>query len=461
METTTWYVHLDANKFYASCIRAFMPWLNGRPVVVLSNNDGCSICQTKEAQRLGIGMGTKLFEAPWPQVLRDNDVAVFSTNFPLFADMSIKFKTVLKRYFATLEDYSVDEEFCAESDVPCSVAEEKARAAVADIGRGLHLPVSCGIARTKTLAKVATRFAKDYPGYGGVCAIVTDEQRCKALRLLPVGEVWGIGRRHADRLKKLGVETAYDFAHGMTPEWVLKHMTVTGLRTYLELQGIPRLDLETVPPPKQSIMVSRSFGRNVGDLDALTDALTYYVNMNAAKLRRQHSKAARISVFLSTNPFREDLEQDFAWLDVPLPVATSSSLEIGEYARMALRVVYRPGLWYKNAGIMTSEIVCENAVQSNLFDCRDRAKEDRLMRAWDFVTGKYGRDALHTGRQTPGQYDWWVRQEKLSPCWTTRREDFPRCTDCPLPSGDGGQEIVWADSNGYGSFTTRRRHGAA
>lgn len=455
-----WYIHLDANKFYASCIRVFMPWLNGSPVVVLSNNDGCSICQTGEAQALGIKMGTKLFEYPWPNVVRDNNVAVFSTNFPLFADMSLKFKEILRRNFSRLEDYSVDEEFCSEQNVPVEVLAEIAREAVAQIRQGLHLPVSCGIARTKTLAKVATRFAKTYPAYQGVCVIDTDTQRCKALRLTAIGDVWGIGRQHAKRLAALGIETAYDFAHGaITPEWVRKHMSVVGLRTFQELRGEACIGLEQVAPPKKNIMVSRSFGRNVNDLDSLISAVTHYVHMNAVKLRRQHSKAGRISVFLSTNPFREDMEQDYSWVDIPLPVASSSNLEIGEYARLAVEAMYKPHLWYKKAGIMTCDLVSEGHVQGNIFDCRDRAKEDRLMKAWDYISGRYGRDALHTGRQRPGQYDWWVRQEKLSPCWTTRESDFPRCVDYPVLSTTCTADAVtelWAESNGYGSFTLCR-----
>lgn len=457
METTNWYIHLDANKFYASCIRVFMPWLNGKPVVVLSNNDGCSICQTKEAQALGIKMGTKLFEYPWTRIIRDNDVAVFSTNFPLFADLSLKFKDILKRNFSRLEDYSVDEEFCSEQDIPVSVLVEIARQAVAQIRQGLHLPVSCGIARTKTLAKVATHFAKKYPAYGGVCAIATEEQRQKALRLTAIGDVWGIGRKHAKRLTEKGIETAYDFAHGaLTPEWVRKYMTVVGLRTFLELRGQECIELEQIAPAKKNIMVSRSFGRNVNDMDSLISAVTHYVNMNAAKLRRQHSKAGRISVFLSTNPFREDMEQDFSWLDIPLPVASSSNLEIGEYARLAVEAMYKPHLWYKKAGIMTSDLVGDNQVQGNIFDCRDRAKEDRLMQAWDNISGRYGGNALHTARQRPGQYDWWVRQEKLSPCWTTRESDFPRCVDYPVFNTTNTTAAVpelWAESNGYGSLT--------
>lgn len=456
METTNWYIHLDANKFYASCIRIFMPWLNGKPVVVLSNNDGCSICQTKEAQALGIKMGTKLFEYPWPGVIRENDVAVFSTNFPLFADLSLKFKDILRRNFSRLEDYSVDEEFCSEQDIPVSVLVEIAHHAVAQIRQGLHLPVSCGIARTKTLAKVATRFAKTYPGYGGVCAIATDEQRVKALRLTGIGDVWGIGPKHAKRLSALGIETAYDFAHGaLSPEWVRKYMTVVGLRTFMELRGQECIELEQVAPAKKNIMVSRSFGRNVNDLDSLVSAVTHYVNMNAAKLRRQHSKAGRISVFLSTNPFREDMEQDFSCLDVPLPVASSSNLEIGDYARLAVEAMYKPHLWYKKAGIMTSDLICEDQVQGNIFDCRDRAKEDRLMKVWDNISGRYGRDALHTARQSPGKYDWWVRQEKLSPCWTTRESDFPRCVDYPSSDCSRTDQVapLWAESNGYGSLT--------
>lgn len=443
------YLHFDLNKFYASCIRAFMPWLNGVPVVVLSNNDGCSISQTKEAQAFGIAMGTKLFEHPWSATIKRKGIKVFSTNFTLFADMSLRVKAILRRHFDIIEDYSIDEIFIWD-DSPLDVLLVKAHECVEQISTGLHMPISCGIAHTKTLAKAATSFAKKHAGYHGVCPIYSDQQRRKALQLTEIGDVWGIGREHRKRLNKMGIMTAYDFLYSgrITPEWVQKYMTKVGMKTFLELQGQSRIDIEMVEPPKKNIMVSRSFGRNVNELDALFSAIMFYPQMNAAKLRRQGLKAKKIHIFLSTNPFRDDHEQSVTRVDIPLPVATSSNIEIGEYARLAIKAMFKPGRWYKKAGIMTSDIVKEREVQANLFDCRDRAKEDRLMKAWDYLTGRYGRGVIYTGMQRPQSYDWWVRQEKLSPRWTTQQKDFPVCVDV-MPT-----KRVALRSNGFGALTT-------
>lgn len=454
----TKFLHFDLDKFYASCIRAFMPHLNNVPVVVLSNNDGCAICISKEAARFGVKMGTKMFEHPWKGIAEREGIVQFSTNFPLFASMSLRVKKVISKHFGTHEDYSIDEIFTLEDDMPYEVAREKALAVVDEVMAGLHMPISCGIAPTKTLAKVATRFAKKFPAYNRVCVIGNDFQRQVALQRTEIGDVWGIGRAHTKRLKAIGIHNAYDFVHGnaITPAWVQKYMTKIGMKTFLEMKGESRIDIEYEQPAKKNIMVSRSFGKNIRDLESLESAMTYYVQLNAKKLRAQGTKASKISVFIATNPFRDDHEQDYPWVTIPLPVATSSNLEIGEYARLAVRAMYRPGLWYKKAGIMTGEMCPANQVQGHLYDSRDRAKEDRLMVAWDYIRGRYGPESIWTGIQKPSSYDWWVKQEKLSPCWTTREKDFPRCEDWPalVPPGTPPRP-VWATGNGFGAFSTK------
>lgn len=425
----TYYIHCDLNKFYASIIHSFMPWINGAPVIVLSNNDGCSICQTKEAEAFGVKMGTAAFEIE--DVIRINGIWVFSCNFPLIADMSLRVKSILRRYFEELEDYSIDEVFGQVSGLPLEQIQQRCAEVRRVILKGLGLPISIGISTTKTLAKVATRFAKKYSGYNGVCTISNERQRIKALQLTEIGDIWGIGRQHRKRLQAMGIRTAADWLSRVDHAWVGKHMTVVGLRTFRELEGVSCLELEQIAPPKKNIMVSRSFGCNITSFEEIAEALSTYQTMAAHKLRKQGSKARALYVFLSTNPFRDDLPQDFSQVSVKLPVASSSCIEIGQWARVALKALYRPGYTYKKAGIMMMDICDEQAVQTNLFDRRDRSREDRLMHTLDYLNSRYGANTVKLVAQGMGKRTWHIRQEKLPPYWSTRITDIPVAVDFP------------------------------
>lgn len=411
-----------------------MPWLSLTPTITLSNNDGCNICFKPGYIKydVGIKMGTPIFEVD--DLVKQYGIEVFSCNFPLIGDISLRVKSILGRFFENIEDYSIDEIFC-EIDAPLDQVQEMCREVRRVIGKGLGLPISIGVAHTKTLAKVATSFAKKYPGYNGVCSINTDYQRKKALSLTEIGDIWGIGKEHRKKLHRRSIFTALDWLEKMSGCTARKVMGgVVAERTYRELEGLSCLSLEMIAPKKKNIMVSRSFGENITDPDLIAEALSSYVVMLTAKLRKQKSKAQTIYVFLETNRFREQDEQAEDEIIIKLPVASSSDIEIGEYAKIAIKAMFRKGLRYKKTGIMAMHLCDENAIQGNLMDRRDRAKEDRLMKAKDKINERWGANTVKPLSVGLGKRPWNIRQEKLPPYWSTRITDIPVVRDWPQNS---------------------------
>jgi DNA polymerase V len=415
------YALVDANNFFCSCERVFDSSLEGKPVIVLSNNDGCAIARSNEAKELGIKMGANFFQIE--NVVKQHNVQVFSTNFVLYADMSLRIKGLLANFCPVVEDYSIDEAFLDFSGFELTDLHAHCLDLVQTVKQGTGIPVSVGVANSKTLAKVANKFAKKYKGYQNVCIIDTEEKRVKALQNTEIGDVWGIGRRHTKRLMAMGVMTAYDFTQ-LTRAWVRKNMTVTGERTWLELHGTPCIEIEYETKDKQTIMVSRSFGAMIDDLPSLCEAVSNYAFMAAAKVRQQKCCSASILVFIDTNRFREDLPQYSRHIIINMPVASNSSMEIISYALDGLRTIYRPGFKYKKAGVMLMNICPQRAVQRNLFDTLDRDKQARLMKVIDATNDRYGRNTLKLAVMGDGK-KWKIKQERLSPCYTTRYEDFP------------------------------------
>jgi len=413
---------VDCNNFFVSCERVFDSRLEGKPVIVLSNNDGCAISRSNEAKALGIKMAANFFEIE--ELVKRHDVQVFSTNFVLYADMSMRVKGLLAKFCPEVEDYSIDEAFLDFNGFDKYDLKEYCTTIAQNVKQGTGIPVSIGVAPTKTLAKVANKFAKKYSGYKSVCVIDSEEKRIQALQKFPVGDVWGIGRQHTKRLESIGVRTAFDFT-GLPRAWVRKNMTVIGERTWRELLGEPCIEMETVVPSKQSILVSRSFGKMIKDYDTISDALSTYTCMATAKLRKQKSAAKALMVFIDTNPYREDLTQYSQNIVMNMPVATASTQEILHYALEGLKTIYRPNYFYKKAGIMLMDICSENAIQGSLFDTVDREKQKRLMMVLDEVNNRYGRNTLKFAVMSDGS-KWKIKQERLSPCYTTRMSDFPK-----------------------------------
>ena len=413
------YALVDCNNFYVSCERVFDPSLNGKPVVVLSNNDGCVISRSNEAKAIGIPMGKPAFELK--ELIEKYNIKVFSTNFPLYGDMSSRVMNILAEFSPEIEIYSIDEAFLNLKGYKYIELQDYAKKIKDTVHLYTGIPVSIGVGATKTLAKAAEYFAKKDPKSKGIC-IISDENRKEYLSKLPIDEVWGIGRQHYKMLNKYGVKTALDFVN-LRPQWVRNQMTVVGSKTQEELMGIECFDLETSPPSKKNICVSRSFGNMISDYSLLAEAVSNFAASCAEKLRHQHSCASTIMVFVITNRFRKDLPQYAKNAIVNMPVATNSTFEIIKYALLILRNIYKAGYQYKKAGVIVSNIVPDNAVQTALFDEIDREKHNKVMLTMDNINKKYGRNTLKVAAMGKNR-EWKLKQEKLSRAYTTKWQDI-------------------------------------
>lgn len=408
------YALIDCNNFYASCERVFRPDLNGKPIVVLSNNDGCVIARSNEAKELGIPMGAPAFE--YESLFKKHNVHVFSANFALYGDMSNRVMSILSDYSPEMEIYSIDECFLKLTGFEHYNLLDYGQQMRQKVVKWTGVPVSVGFAPTKSLAKLANRIAKKYPEHTqGVYCIDTDEKREKALKWLKVGDVWGIGRQHAKRLKEIGCITAFDFVR-LSENWVKKNMSVVGWRLQRDLQGIPTFDLEAVQP-KQTIATTRTFEEDYTEYAQLAERVSTFASMCAEKLRRQKSCCGSLMVFVLTNRHRTDRPQYSRNLAVKMPFFTNSTLEIVDFALKALKQIYQPGYNYKKAGVVVQDFVPENEVQPKLFDSRD-VRQIPLMKAIDKINAQFGQQKIRLASQDPKRV-WKMKQEKLSPHYTT------------------------------------------
>lgn len=410
------YALIDCNNFFVSCERVFNPSLNNRPVIVLSNNDGCVIARSNEAKALGIGMGVPYFKVK--HIVKTHDIAVYSTNFTLYGDMSDRVMSVLYGLVPDMEKYSVDEAFLNLSGI--NDPENYCRHIVRSTTKSTGIPVSLGVAPTKTLAKTANHFAKKYKGYRQICMIDSEEKRIKALQLTPIGDVWGIGRNHRQTLESYGIRTAYDFTQ-RNRLWVRKTMSVIGERTWAELQGIPCIGRDDTDTDKQQICTSRSFGQPITEYHNLLEAVASLASLCVAKLRKQRSVSKGICVFVQTNRFKNDIYTPSKTM--PLSFYTSNMAEIIGYCRRALDEIYLSGCEYKRAGVVLTDIAPKEFVQGDLFDPVDRFKQERLSGALDKIARKNGRDIIKVAVQGDG-YKPNIKQEHLSRRFTTNLNDI-------------------------------------
>ena len=369
---------IDCNNFFVSCEKVFNPALEGRAVVVLSNNDGCVVSRSQEAKDMGVKMGMPAFQM---EEQFGNRVQPFSSNYKLYGDMSRRVMAILQELVPSMEIYSIDECFASFKGMDIRQIEEKAQEIVYKVRRFTGIPVCVGVAPTKTLAKVANWYAKKYKGYHGYCIIDTQEKRQKALQLLEIGEVWGIGRRYAKFLKGEGVHTALAFTQ-KSDWWVKKNMGVVGLRTKMELEGNPVAQLD-VREEKKSITTSRCFGEMVSSLEELESAVSSFASACAGKLRHQNSVAGCITVYILTNFYREDLPRYYNSMTLRLPEATDGTLDLVGEALKGLKQIYRKGYLYKKAGVIVGDIVPNDGVQQNLFEHKDVEKIKSLNRAFN------------------------------------------------------------------------------
>jgi len=412
---------IDCNNFYASCERVFNPSLNGKPVVVLSNNDGCVIARSNEAKEVGIPMGAPAFKIK--DLVERYGVAVFSSNFALYGDMSHRVMSVLSGFSPKMEIYSIDEAFLDFSGFELHDLEAIGREMRRRVLQWTGIPVSVGFAPTKALAKAANRIAKKFTDRtGGVYQIATDEQRIKALKWLKIEDVWGIGRRHARRLQDMNVLTAYQFTQ-LSDKWVRDVMTVVGLRLKHDLEGLPTLQMEDVKD-KKSIATTRTFDGNYTDLALIKERVASFAVSCAEKLRRQQSCCNAVMVFIHTNGFRDDQPQYSKNIVIKLPFATNSSIELVHFAVMGLEQIFKAGYGYKKAGVIVSDFTPESNQQLKLFDNRN-VKHIQLMKAVDQINRSIGQQKVRLAAQDMGRV-WKMKQEQLSPRYTTNLDEIIR-----------------------------------
>ncbi|MBP3843163.1 MAG: Y-family DNA polymerase [Prevotella sp.] len=356
---------IDCDNCYVSCERVFRPDLNGKPVVVLSNNDGCIVARSNEAKKLGIKAGLPYFQLQ--QQFPDQKIAVFSSNYELYGELTARVVAIIRQEAPQYFRYSIDECFVwldGMEHVDLKLWGENLHRR---IKRCVGVPVSVGLAPNKTLAKMASHFAKKHPGYRHCCLIDSDEKRIKALKLFPVEDVWGIGRRYAAKLDALGIHTAYEFASMSEASLNASFNNVVISRTWAELNGIDCVPNEAMAA-KKSICTSRSFNGMVSDLDTIKIHVANYAARCAEKLRQQDTVASIVGVFLNTNYFRDDLPQYWQFKEVSLPTPTNATTTIVKAAHGVLDDIFRQGYRYKKAGVIVMGIAPTSPIQLNLFD---------------------------------------------------------------------------------------------
>ena len=415
---------VDCNNFYASCERAFKPALRLRPVVVLSNNDGCIIARSEEAKALGIQMGTPEFKCR--PLLKKHDVAVFSSNFALYGDMSSRVMTTLAALAPEIEVYSIDEAFLDMSGFARFDLAEYGRLMRKTVRQHTGIPVCVGMAPTKTLAKIANRLAKKNPHYQGVCVLKSHAEIHDALERTKVEDIWGIGRQWSKLLQAKRIESAADLA-AAPAAWVRKHLHVVGARIQAELQGKSCLPMELVRPAKQTICTSRSFGRSVSTLAELQQAVATFASKCAVKLRKEDSLASLLTVFIATSPFDESGNRYWGTRTAALQHPTQDSIAILRAAETILAGIFRDGKVYKKAGVMVSGIVPRASCSTTLSLFAEEApapneRDGKIMQVMDSINLRYGGGAVRLAAEN--SESWKPHQERLSSRYTTRWSDI-------------------------------------
>ena len=414
---------IDANNFYATCERVFDPTLWNRPVVVLSNNDGCVVARSAEARKLGIRMAEPYFKVN--DLIETHKVAVRSSNYELYGDMSSRIMDVLEEFSPELEVYSIDEAFITIDADDRSNLTEFGKTVRDTVKRHTGITVSVGIAETKTLAKVANHLAKKSEKARFVLDLTESPHQEIALERTPVGEVWGIGRRHAAMLKSYGVNTALDLRN-CDDQWIRRKMHITGLRTVHELRGIQCVELGASPNPKRSVIVSRSFGEPVGTLDELRAAISYYITRAGEKLRKRRLVASALTIFAKTSRFNVDDHDRYSGIATEsLVMATDSTLELMQSAQRILPGLYRPGYRYKSAGVILTGLSSMTGTSLRLWDSDKYERERLLMSAIDGLNARHGQDTVRCGLHD-NEGKWASRLGLRSPRYTTKWDEIMR-----------------------------------
>ena len=414
---------VDCNNFYVSCERAFNPGLVDRPVIVLSNNDGCAVARSNEAKALGIGMGQPFFKIR--SIVEANRVRVFSSNYPLYADMSNRVMQTLAQFTPAMEIYSIDEAFLDLTGFVFTTLVDYARDVRKKVKKDTGIPVSIGIAPTKTLAKIANRIAKQSSRADGVLDLTPEKYRDLALKMIPIEDVWGIGRRLSPFLKQRGINTALDFKIAST-SMIKRKMGINGIRIQKELSGESCYPLEAGPTRRKSVAVSRSFKTPVTTLDELSQAISLYISRGAEKLRYQESFAEALTVYVMTNRFKSE-SYYYNSKTVMFPTASNNTPELIRKGKRLLRQIFQSGKYYTKAGILFSSLTRAGQVQLDLFDATDRDRSQRLMSTLDKINTRMGSYSVrYAAMGLSGQQQWKGACDHRSQAYTTDWEQLLR-----------------------------------
>jgi DNA polymerase V len=410
---------VDCNNFYVSCERMFNPKLEGKPVVVLSNNDGCAVARSNEVKALGIKMGEPWFRMK--DIAKQHGIIALSSNYTLYGDLSARVMATLAEFSPQQEVYSIDECFLDLSGFDPSALEDYGQTIRKTVKRNVGIPVCVGIADTKTLAKLANHCAKKgLAGKNGVCDFgqLGTQQLSELFARIPAGDVWGVGRRTTATLATLNINTVEDL-RSANPEYLRQQFSVVLMRTVNELNGVPCIELEEAGAARQQIMVSRSFGAPVSAFDDLSESVAYYTTRAAEKLRRDASVAASLCVFIHTNPFKENEEQYSRSVVVPLPQPTDDTSKLVTAALSGLKSIYKPNLRYKKSGVLLMGLHEKGAAQRTLFDDpAEQSRSDRMMYVMDAINQRMGKDSVTVGA-TGTKQRWAMRREQMSPNYTS------------------------------------------
>lgn len=409
---------IDGNNFYVSCERVFNPKLRNKPVIVLSNNDGAIVSRSNEAKALGIKMGQPFFEVK--DLIRKHDIKYFSSNYALYGDMSSRIMKTLNQFSPEVEIYSIDEAFIDISHILNENLNEYGWKIKNTIYQSTGIPCGVGISFTKSLAKVANKIAKKSTKANGVLALYQDKYINEALRRIEVEDIWGIGRRYAKKLKESNIYFANQFIE-QEELWIQKYFTINGLKIYSELKGIPSIDLELFHEPKQSITVSRSFGKYLTNFEDIFSALAHHVGMACGKLRQENLEAHYFSVYLCTSYHKVDFCSDS--LNVQMPYYSSYTPDFLKYAKAALQRIFKENKEYKKCGIVFFDLREKSLIPSNLFDQRNLGRENSLTSIVDHLNEYYGNSVLNFVDMFENQ-EWKANRCNVSARYTTRWDEL-------------------------------------
>tara|TARA_A100001011_G_scaffold259800_1_gene268219 strand:+ start:5728 stop:6987 length:1260 start_codon:yes stop_codon:yes gene_type:complete len=411
---------VDCNNFYASCERVFQPQWEGKPIVILSNNDGCVIARSNEAKTLGIPMGAPAFK--YQAQFKRQGIKVFSSNYPLYGDMSNRVMSILEKFTPNVEIYSIDEAFLEFNGFDFFDLEGEGMRMKKQIQQWTGIPISIGIAPSKALAKIANKIAKKFSlNTGGVYCINNEKKRVKALKWTRIGDVWGIGRQHKKRLEYLGIENAWQFTL-LSEDWVKKHMSVVGVRIKRDLMGLPTIQLEEIQPPKKCIATTRSFEGTISNFSDLEERISTFASSCAEKMRKQQSSCSTMLVFIKSDPHKKNTAPYQNSYVLNLPYITDSNIMLSKYAVIGLKKIFKKGISYKKAGVMIMGLTPTTKRQLSLFD-NNNVKHISIMQSVDKIHKRFGPHKIKLANQDLNR-TWKMKQQYLSSRFTTELSEI-------------------------------------